>query len=121
MFQQTEGVGLAVGGGEGEQVCGSWAGGEVEGVFAVACGGEGHLLAAALHVGEPRLCDTPFNFQLSTFNLNIDSLSEGVAVFDKGSCFVGEGNLYVAAVGTMGCIGGRLPKSIVTLPRVGLG
>ena len=45
---------LAVGGGEGEEVGGLGAGGEIEGVAVGAVGCEAHFYAAAHHIGEPR-------------------------------------------------------------------
>ena len=54
LLHEAEGEFAAVGGGDGEEVGGRGAAGEVEGVAVGACGGEHHLFAAALHVGEPR-------------------------------------------------------------------
>ena len=53
-LQQADGVLAAVGGGEGEEVGGLGAGGEVQRVLSGAVGGEAHFLAAAHHIGEPR-------------------------------------------------------------------
>ena len=64
LAHEAEGEFAAVGGGDGEEVGGRGSAGEVEGVLVGACGGEHHLFAAALHVGEPRGDNTTFNFQL---------------------------------------------------------
>ena len=74
---------FAVGGGEGQEVGGLWTVGEVEGVLVGGCGGQPHLLTAALHVGEGGGGDG-----LVALVCYIDFLVEGVAVADKGTRLV---------------------------------
>ena len=107
-------MGLAGGGDEGEEVGGLGTGGEVQCVFAVACGDEGYLLATALHVGEVGGCDV-------LVALDNGSLVEWVTVFDKGSCLVGEGHLYVAAVAHHGLYRRQVSKVDGHLTACGVG
>ena len=75
----------AVGGGEGEEVGGLGAAGQIKGVntfsafrFPLSAWSEADLLAAAHYIGEPRGGNPVFNFQLSMFNFNLHTLPERI-------------------------------------------
>ena len=83
LAHEAEGEFAAVGGGDGEEVGGRGTVGEVEGVAVGARGGEHHLFAATLHVGEGGGGDG-----LVALVCYIDFLAEGVAVADNGTRLV---------------------------------
>ncbi len=117
LFQQAEGVGFlfsavllheaegefaAVGGGDGEEVGGRGAAGEVEGILVRTRWGEHHLFAAALHVGEPRGDNAVVRLQWAAAHLHVVALVVGeVMCFRLGEGCTGAGvehHAHVSAV-----------------------
>ena len=77
LAREAEGEFAAVDSGDGEKIDGWGAIGEVEGVAVGACGGEYHLFASALHVGEPRGDYTVVRLQLGAVHLHVVALVVG--------------------------------------------
>ena len=79
LLHEAEGEFAAVGGGDGEEVGSRRTAGEVEGIAVGACGGEHHLFAAALHVGEPRGDHAVVRLQCASAHLHVVALVVGEA------------------------------------------
>ena len=91
LFEESNCVAVAVLGHEGEEVGGLGAGGEVEGVAAVAVGGQLNLLCAAHDVGEVGGGDG-----LLARVLHVHALAEGVGVGHKGIAVLGHNDAHAS-------------------------
>ena len=92
LLHEAEGEFAAVGGGDGEEVGGRGTVGEVEGVAVGTCGGEHHLFAAALHVGEPGGDHAVVRLQCASAHLHVVALVVGeVMCFRLGEGCTGAG------------------------------
>ena len=90
LAHEAEGEFAAVGGGDGEEVGGWGLAGEVEGVLVGACGGEHHLFAAALHVGEPRGDNAVVRLQCAATHIHVVALVVGKVILHFSMIFVGQ-------------------------------
>ena len=102
LAREAEGEFAAVDSGDGEKIDGWGAIGEVEGVAVGTCGGEFHLFAAALHVGEPRGDHAVVRLQTGTAHLHVVALVVGEAAglrLGEGCTGAGvEHHVHVSAV-----------------------